>query len=50
MSDSWWDRHPRWGAVVAVLLGLAGVASVFALIDYFSRPKCPNCGKRMVPA
>ena len=48
VSDSWWVRHPRWGAVVAVLLGALGVGAVLALLDYFTRPKCLKCGKRMV--
>ena len=50
MTASWWTRHPRWGFVVAVLLGAAGGVIGLAVIEYLSRPKCPHCGKRMVRA
>ena len=44
----WLARHPRWEFALAVLLGALGVGAALALTDYFSRPKCPKCGKRMV--
>jgi len=43
----WWERHPRWGSVVAFLFGMAIGPGGVALLDWYYAPKCPDCGRRM---
>lgn len=42
---------PRWKhrleTVFMVALTIVGGAIFLAALEYFSRPKCPKCGKRM---
>ncbi len=42
---------PRQEKILAVIVGLAGLAGFILLYlrisDWYDRPKCPKCGKRM---
>jgi hypothetical protein len=47
VTSHWWERHPRWGSVVAFLFGLAIGPGGVALLEWYYAPKCPECGRRM---